>query len=236
MKLPLIIFWLSFALFLGFFLWAIYRNCQWRYAKSFLTDIRESIMHPFKEKHSVYTSGILLWVLICICLSALGFAYRKIVGLSGWDFFLLLPAFGQIFYLVWNWKLIIDRNDNNPEDSSERDDYTREVDLIKFVERHANYMIFGVTGVFIAAQYFINSSNQESIPNFSVFYFLTFMSLLSSVWGVLPLIWSPKGNGKHLEWLRHYKTVWYGYAIFLLCAGILAFAKAIFVHANILPS
>jgi hypothetical protein len=43
----------------------------------------------------------------------------------------------------------------------------------------------------------------------------------------LPLVWSPKGHHEHLEWLRNYKTVWYGYSIYLFLAGIIAFAIAI---------
>ena len=179
--MQLFVFWAAILSIIIYFFWALYRNCVWDNVPFLKEDIIESFSHPFAKKRSVYISGTFLWLLLCIAMSMLLWFLADKVAFSKWDWILLLPAFGLIIYLAWNWKLSREESEGESkgkeENINEKSPYDREVELIKFVERHANYMIFAVTGVFIAAQYFTPKDASAIKPNFSMFYIFTFISL-----------------------------------------------------------
>ncbi|MFH1389918.1 MAG: hypothetical protein ABIH56_04270 [Candidatus Margulisiibacteriota bacterium] len=163
------------------------------------------ISKPFNTICSSYITGIILWVLMCIAIVSFEICYS---GLKGKEYYLLyfIPFLGLIIFLIWNCYLSTLAKGNNEND---------EVELIKFVERHANYLILGIAGVFTAAQFW-----QNSVAISKLFFLFMILSMLFSVCGVLPILWSPTKN--HLKWLRHYKTIWYGYSIYLFFAGVLS--------------
>ncbi|MDD5382311.1 MAG: hypothetical protein PHH60_01470 [Candidatus Margulisbacteria bacterium] len=171
---------------------------------------------------AAYLSGIVIWIFIGIAILSFVIKYSMTpdYAISIADYLLSIPFAGLIIYLTWN--CILSRMENK---SKEENLYKEEVELVKFVERHANYLIYGITGVFIAAQVLSGQLKHEA--NFALFYLFMILSMILSVCGVLPLIWIPKGDDKFLEWLRHFKTIWYGYSIYFFLAGIIALAKAI---------
>lgn len=184
------------------------------------------LWRPFGSKCATYCSGVFIWVVMSFMIGQFVVLYSEITkkfSLSNLHLLLLIPCGGLIFYLLWNLILSMEKPIKIP---GAKDPYDQEVELIKFVERHANYMILGITGVFIAVQFWGNIT-KEFRPQFELFYLFMILSMLFSVCGVLPLVWSPKGNAEHLEWLRNFKTVWYGYSIYLFFAGIIALAIAI---------
>lgn len=205
-------------LFLSIIMSALYRFApqKWKY--------HEKLWRPFGSICATYVSGIIIWVATSCAISRFIIIYSTnepsqtiAPYLTCLFLFLIIPFIGLIVYLFWNLVLSFDESVG-----SKGKEYEQEVELIKFVERHSNYMIYGITGVFIASQLW--TAYKDKFP---LVYLFMILSMLFSVCGVLPLIWSPKGDGKHLEWLRNYKTVWYGYSIYLFMAGIVALAFVI---------
>lgn len=240
-----IIFWLAFcigiiiplSLILFIFIIAI-KNCihsaSVRFNWSKVIDYLKNTFRPFDDNISIYLSGIVIWILMSIAIFTFLGLYvhnKDHVAYFGW---FILPFIGLIITLIWNGWLNLNEINNNEivtegsdykrKNGHENDRYDKEVELIQFVERHANYLIYGITGVFIATQFWMQSRPQT---NFVITYFFMGLSMLLAVCGVLPLIWIKKGEARHLEWLRHFKTIWYSYSIYLFFAGIIALAIAI---------
>jgi hypothetical protein len=177
-------------------------------------------------KH-VYICGIIGWLLICILAISLGWANVgiELFNIKTLNLLYFLPFIFGFIPLAWNLKIWwSDKQYTN---------YETEVEVIEFAERNANYIILAITAVCILAQMITatkisiraGKSFFELIPIEFIYY--QGGAMLCAIIGVLPLIWMPpeNDNAKSLVWLRHLKTIFYTYSIFLLSAGIIGLFK-----------
>jgi hypothetical protein len=107
--------------------------------------------------------------------------------------------------------------------------YITEVELIRFVETNANYLIFTLTGFCILTQAIITVKGLHSLTNEYVFF--AYAASVCVIGGVFPLIWMPpKGHDSTgLLIYRHFKTALYSYALGFLIAMLVALIKMSFI-------
>ena len=161
------------------------------------------------KKINIYSIGILFWLLIW------GLIFHRVCNYYGWRLFYLaylLPVIGGMFVLWRNYDIW--------QHAIEIEEYPREVCLIEFVERNANYVILGITALFIASELIF----RDKVVDLTGFYSFQIFSLIFSIGFVLPLLWKPHkdGDSSSLVILRHWKTVWYTYSIYFFLSATLA--------------
>lgn len=163
----------------------------------------------FGQSNNIYQIGILTWFMLWVTVLFVS----CVTCYWNWLYLCyLIPIGGGIYVLYRNnevWK---------KEITTEK--YPEEVKLIEFVERNANYVILGITALFIASEIIFKYKD----VNLTGFYFFQILSLCFSIGFVLPLIWRPRveDNASSLVLLRHWKTVWYTYSIYLFLSATLA--------------
>jgi len=189
-----------------------------------LSKIEQLFVDWLSEIDSLYKKAIVLWVLIWISIILLWFKYSNLDGLDYrkllYNSLFFIPIIFGTITLWWNYRLI-----GIKEESIEQEDkYKTEVNIIEFVERNSNYIILGITALLFASGFL--SEKYYSLLKNSNFVFFIGLSLTFSICGVLPLIWMPKQKEpKYLRWLRHFKTIWYTFSIYLFLAGILSMGQ-----------
>lgn len=160
-------------------------------------------------KINIYTIGIIFWIALWTLISIVTiFRYSW----NWWYLSYLLPIIAGVCILKSNYYIWMKE--------IEIEEYPDEVKLIEFVERNANYVILGITALFIASELIFNGKSVD----LRGFYSFQLMSLVFSIGFVLPLIWKPRkeDNIIPLVLLRHWKTVWHTFSIYLFLAAVIA--------------
>jgi len=165
---------------------------------------------------SIYSIGITAWVLAWINLAIIfggpDLIYLK--DLINWFYVVafiigLLPLMSNLFH--WWTK-------------QEYQNYITEVKIIEFVERNANYLILALTAICFLSQAITTTKQIALSMEFILFISLSFIFLIGFV---LPLIWAQpsNNNSKELVFLRHFKTVFYTYALGCTCGAVISLIK-----------
>lgn len=98
-------------------------------------------------------------------------------------------------------------------------DFDTEIDRIEEVETYAYYLVSTAIGTLIIASSIIRIGGVSSLP--TEFLFFEAGALIFSVVGVLALYWIPGDRPAWLSALRHLKTIFFTYALFIFLSGLL---------------
>ncbi|HBS48148.1 TPA: hypothetical protein DEO28_03630 [Candidatus Dependentiae bacterium] len=149
----------------------------------------------------IYSFGFVGWIFVWK--SIIGFDYLKICPL------LKLPFYAGIFAFISNVGFCFFYVIEN---------YEAELKLYDYVEVNGRQiaMLSLAIAVFVILQAkFINKNDSSRM-----FLKLIFASFLFTILGVFPLYWMPSKSG-WITFLRHEKTVFYFYSLFILASGII---------------
>ena len=130
-----------------------------------------------------------------------------------WWIFVLVPLLGCTIGLLINTKIWWDPRSF--------EDYKIEVDVIEFVERNvgplitANSIVMSIT--FLVYAQLLGKFPPPPFIIYEIFS-ISFACL------VLPLYWIPSDSPKDLVRLRHVKTLFFFYSVFLLFAALITLA------------
>jgi len=180
----------------------------------------------------IYIVGLIIWAITCILLIVVSINLTKLslrnILFDGVNW-LYLISFGVYPFIalmlnLWIWW-----------DEKQYCLYPIEVDIIKFVERNSNYLVFAITAICIVAQAVATAKSvalkpsnvaftTTSIPLSLIVYIgvsVTFL-LLS-----LTLVWIPpeKNNAAWLVRLRHIKTLPYILSISFLLSAVVSLCQ-----------
>ena len=187
---------------------------------------KEKGRHSFIDKFYFYgiCAWIIGWIVLVYFMGGEGLRYLR--ESQNWLYFFA--------FFVGLWPLISNRYHwlEEPRYGS----YSTEVKIIEFVERNGNYLIFAFTALSILAQAIIsmravNASIMKEMAKPVVlpveFLIFIFLAVIFVVGCVLPLIWAPPKNGdaRDLAQLRHFKTVFYSYALGCTIGAVIALIK-----------
>jgi hypothetical protein len=169
---------------------------------------------------NIYLLGIMLWIttfMLFVSLYKTVFPKVPLVAslFSKSNIYYLIPFAFCAIILWWNLRLL------STKEGAAKGDYENEIKLAGSVERNGCYMILAVTAMFI----YLGIFNVKHLSPF--FYLWMITSIALQACGVLPLIWAPANDNRRLAWIRHFKTVWYTFSIYIFFFGIIALGKSL---------
>jgi hypothetical protein len=169
---------------------------------------------------NIYLFGIMLWIttiMLLISLYQILFPNVSLVAslITKSNIYYLIPIISCTITLLWNLSWLATK------EGAAKDDYENEVKLVEFVERNGYYIILSITAIFI----YLGILQIKHLSPF--FYLWMITSIAIQACGVLPLIWAPVNDHRRLAWLRHFKTVWYTFSIYIFFFGIIALGKSL---------
>ncbi|MCK5133845.1 MAG: hypothetical protein KAR40_17050 [Candidatus Sabulitectum sp.] len=137
---------------------------------------------------------------------------------------LWLPYLSTYIILIPNMILRRFSDEENVENKEHENNnvkgkYDIELKKMQYIEKNAAHMVTAITGVLIISAAISAMKNTEMIPKEAIMF--ESLALILAVVGVLPKYWIPSTKDNWLNWLRHYKTVFYTFSISLFLGGLL---------------